>query len=110
MDELVETGSYHASIVHCLLLSSQTSSPKTPPFFSKLSFSPFSPSPDPPSSASSSTVDESGPTATAVGTTISVDHSALFNPSDHSHEPTPDSELVKHLKSVIKVTLQPILI
>ncbi|XP_056861999.1 uncharacterized protein LOC130509823 isoform X2 [Raphanus sativus] len=41
MDELVETGSYHASIIHCLLLSSQTSFPKTPPFFSKLSFSPF---------------------------------------------------------------------
>ncbi|CAN7101957.1 unnamed protein product [Brassica rapa subsp. narinosa] len=89
-------------------LLTQTSSPRRllsskTPFFSKPSLSPFSSlpsSPDPPSSASSH-VEESG-SAAAAGTTISVDRSALFNPPDHSHEPTPDSELVKHLKSVIK--------
>ncbi|CAN6911117.1 unnamed protein product [Brassica oleracea var. botrytis] len=85
------------------LLSSKT------PFFSKPSLSPFSSlpsSPDPPSSASSH-VEESGSSA-AAGTTISVDRSGLFNPPDHSHEPTPDSELVKHLKSVIKFRGGPI--
>lgn len=40
--------------------------------------------------------------------TISVDRSALYNPPEHSHEPTPDSELVKHLKGIIKFRGGPI--
>ncbi|KAL4195609.1 hypothetical protein AMTRI_Chr05g65530 [Amborella trichopoda] len=35
-------------------------------------------------------------------TTLSIDRSGLHNPSDHSHMPSSDSELVKHLKSLIK--------
>ncbi|KAI6671581.1 hypothetical protein NL676_006466 [Syzygium grande] len=34
---------------------------------------------------------------------ISVDCSALYNPPEHSHEPNADSELVKHLKGIVKV-------
>ncbi|KAK6128351.1 hypothetical protein DH2020_037905 [Rehmannia glutinosa] len=34
--------------------------------------------------------------------TISVDRSALYHPPEHSHEPSADSELVKHLKNIIK--------
>ncbi|CAN1153122.1 Protein arginine methyltransferase NDUFAF7 homolog, mitochondrial [Linum perenne] len=35
--------------------------------------------------------------------TISVDRSGLYNPPEHSHEPTSESELVKHLKGIIKM-------
>ncbi|XP_021758472.1 protein arginine methyltransferase NDUFAF7 homolog, mitochondrial-like isoform X1 [Chenopodium quinoa] len=40
--------------------------------------------------------------------TISIDRSGLCNPPEHSHEPTSDSELVKHLKSIIKFRGGPI--
>ncbi|KAI3726077.1 hypothetical protein L1987_65874 [Smallanthus sonchifolius] len=39
---------------------------------------------------------------------ISVDRSGLNNPPEHSHEPLADSELVKHLKSIIKFRGGPI--
>ncbi|XP_010514577.1 PREDICTED: protein arginine methyltransferase NDUFAF7 homolog, mitochondrial [Camelina sativa] len=78
-------------------------SSSVPPLFSKPSISPFSSassSPEPPSSESI--------TVEQPGTTISVDRSALYNLPDHYHESTPDSELVKHLKSVIKFRGGPI--
>ncbi|CAN1153116.1 Protein arginine methyltransferase NDUFAF7 homolog, mitochondrial [Linum perenne] len=40
--------------------------------------------------------------------TISVDRSGLYNPPEHSHEPTSESELVKHLKGIIKFRGGPI--
>ncbi|EXC49088.1 hypothetical protein L484_000561 [Morus notabilis] len=40
--------------------------------------------------------------------TISVDRSGLCNPPEHSHGPTSDSELVKHLKGIIKFRGGPI--
>ncbi|KAL6497499.1 hypothetical protein OROHE_027128 [Orobanche hederae] len=40
--------------------------------------------------------------------TISVDRSALYNPPEHSHEPSAESELVKHLKNIIKFRGGPI--
>ncbi|MQM07962.1 hypothetical protein Taro_040805 [Colocasia esculenta] len=40
--------------------------------------------------------------------TISVDRTGLFNPAPHSHEPSSDSQLVKHLKSIIKFRGGPI--
>eukprot|EP00268_Persea_americana_P042700 TRINITY_DN4275_c0_g1_i1.p1 TRINITY_DN4275_c0_g1~~TRINITY_DN4275_c0_g1_i1.p1 ORF type:complete len:514 (+),score=104.60 TRINITY_DN4275_c0_g1_i1:85-1542(+) len=40
--------------------------------------------------------------------TISVDRSALYNPPEHSHEPSSDSKLVAHLKSIIKFRGGPI--
>ncbi|KAI3462957.1 hypothetical protein Pfo_019620 [Paulownia fortunei] len=40
--------------------------------------------------------------------TISVDRSALYHPPEHSHEPSADSELVKHLKNIIKFRGGPI--
>ncbi|KAF3569297.1 hypothetical protein DY000_02011057 [Brassica cretica] len=79
------------------------------PFFSKSSPSPFSSlssSPDPPRSESS-TVEHVEEANAVAGKTISVDRSDLFNPLDHSHEPAQDSELVKHLKSVIRVLTNP---
>ncbi|RLN22098.1 NADH dehydrogenase [Panicum miliaceum] len=39
---------------------------------------------------------------------ISVDRSGLYNPPEHSHEPSSDSELVKHLKSIITFRSGPI--
>ncbi|KAJ3671111.1 hypothetical protein LUZ60_008537 [Juncus effusus] len=39
---------------------------------------------------------------------VSIDRSGLFNPPDHSHEPSSDSEMVKHLKSIIKFRGGPI--
>ncbi|RLM93512.1 NADH dehydrogenase [Panicum miliaceum] len=39
---------------------------------------------------------------------IAVDRSGLYNPPEHSHEPSSDSELVKHLKSIIKFRSGPI--
>ncbi|GLT35397.1 hypothetical protein SLA2020_098540 [Shorea laevis] len=43
-----------------------------------------------------------------AATTISIDRSGLYNPPEHSHEPTADSELVKHLKGIIKFRGGPI--
>ncbi|OMO79187.1 putative S-adenosyl-L-methionine-dependent methyltransferase MidA protein [Corchorus capsularis] len=40
--------------------------------------------------------------------TISIDRSGLYNPPEHSHEPSSDSELVKHLKGIIKFRGGPI--
>ncbi|XP_073006764.1 uncharacterized protein [Typha latifolia] len=40
--------------------------------------------------------------------TISVDRSGLCNPPEHSHGPSSDSDLVKHLKSIIKFRGGPI--
>ncbi|WJX45054.1 hypothetical protein P8452_31965 [Trifolium repens] len=40
--------------------------------------------------------------------TISIDRSSLHNPPQHSHHPTSDSELVKHLKGIIKFRGGPI--
>lgn len=39
---------------------------------------------------------------------ISIDRSGLYNPPDHFHEPSSDSEMVKHLKSIIKFRGGPI--
>ncbi|KQK08487.1 protein arginine methyltransferase NDUFAF7, mitochondrial [Brachypodium distachyon] len=39
---------------------------------------------------------------------ISVDRSGLYTPPEHSHEPSSDSELVNHLKSIIKFRSGPI--
>ncbi|KAB2613929.1 NADH dehydrogenase complex I assembly factor 7-like [Pyrus ussuriensis x Pyrus communis] len=47
-------------------------------------------------------------TATQPTTSIAVDRSGLYNPPEHSHEPTSDSELVKHLKGIIKFRGGPI--
>ncbi|RXH89507.1 hypothetical protein DVH24_031864 [Malus domestica] len=47
-------------------------------------------------------------TATQPTTSIDVDRSGLYNPPEHSHEPTSDSELVKHLKGIIKFRGGPI--
>ncbi|KAL3518944.1 hypothetical protein ACH5RR_021533 [Cinchona calisaya] len=41
-------------------------------------------------------------------TKISIDRSGLHNPSEHFHGPTSDSELVKHLKGIIKFRGGPI--
>ncbi|CAA0829993.1 Protein of unknown function (DUF185 [Striga hermonthica] len=41
---------------------------------------------------------------------ISVDRSALYHPPEHSHEPSSESELVKHLKNLIKFRGGPITI
>ncbi|KAJ9135191.1 hypothetical protein P3X46_032400 [Hevea brasiliensis] len=41
-------------------------------------------------------------------TTISIDRSGLYNPDEHSHESTLESELIKHLKGVIKFRGGPI--
>ncbi|KAL6521730.1 hypothetical protein OROGR_018299 [Orobanche gracilis] len=40
--------------------------------------------------------------------TISVDRSALCNPPEHLHEPSAESEIVKHLKNIIKFRGGPI--
>ncbi|XP_059642369.1 uncharacterized protein LOC132284293 isoform X2 [Cornus florida] len=39
---------------------------------------------------------------------ISIDRSGLYNPSEHSHDSSSDSELVKHLKGIIKFRGGPI--
>lgn len=39
---------------------------------------------------------------------MSIDRSALYHPPEHSHEPSTDSELVKHLKNIIKFRGGPI--
>ncbi|MBA0814372.1 hypothetical protein Gohar_020204, partial [Gossypium harknessii] len=40
--------------------------------------------------------------------TISIDRSGLYSPPEHSHDPSSDSELVKHLKGIIKFRGGPI--
>ncbi|KAH7846037.1 hypothetical protein Vadar_008984 [Vaccinium darrowii] len=47
-------------------------------------------------------------TSPLPSSSISVDRSGLYNPPEHSHEPSSDSELVKHLKGIIKFRGGPI--
>ncbi|KAK4272029.1 hypothetical protein QN277_020636 [Acacia crassicarpa] len=87
-----------------------TSQLAAPSVASRLS-SPFSThssshNPDGPSIKQLDHVDDSQFPPTA--TTISIDRSGLYNPPEHSHEPALDSELVKHLKGIIKFRGGPI--
>ncbi|ONI19326.1 hypothetical protein PRUPE_3G272300 [Prunus persica] len=47
-------------------------------------------------------------TTTQPTTSITIDRSGLYNPPEHSHEPSSDSELAKHLKGIIKFRGGPI--
>uniref|UniRef100_A0A0D9V2E8 Protein arginine methyltransferase NDUFAF7 n=1 Tax=Leersia perrieri TaxID=77586 RepID=A0A0D9V2E8_9ORYZ len=72
-----------------------------------------SPSPPPPSAAAGDGEAEDGDPREDSGDSasrlsITVDRSALYNPPEHSHEPSSDSELVKNLKSIIKFRSGPI--
>ncbi|CAH2049843.1 unnamed protein product [Thlaspi arvense] len=51
---------------------------------------------------------QSHETSAQPSTTVSIDRSGLYNPPEHSHEPSPDSVLVKHLKGIIKFRGGPI--
>lgn len=77
--------------------SAPTSSPSPPP-----------PPPPPPSDAAADGDNraESGEPGSSLS--ITIDRSGLYNPPEHSHEPSSDSELVKHLKSIIKFRSGPI--
>ncbi|KAJ6814703.1 protein arginine methyltransferase NDUFAF7, mitochondrial [Iris pallida] len=70
----------------------------------------FSPSPHRslPFSSSSSSQENGSDVNLQPAAAISIDRSGLYNPPDHSHEPSADSELVKHLKSIIKFRGGPI--
>ncbi|MFS7970740.1 putative protein arginine methyltransferase NDUFAF7 [Helianthus anomalus] len=82
------------------LISSQ---PSVAASFRRCSFSSSQVPVEPPPEAQFSDDYSSQPSAR-----ISVDRSGLNNPTEHSHEPSADSELVKHLKSVIKFRGGPI--
>ncbi|KAL1173352.1 hypothetical protein V6Z11_A05G406800 [Gossypium hirsutum] len=41
--------------------------------------------------------------------TITIDRSGLYSAPEHSHEPSTDSELVKHLKGIIKNNMEEVL-
>ncbi|XP_058187538.1 uncharacterized protein LOC131304336 [Rhododendron vialii] len=51
---------------------------------------------------------QSPQTTPQPSSSISVDRSGLYNPPEHSHGPSSDSELVKHLKGIIKFRGGPI--
>ncbi|KAM0955123.1 hypothetical protein ACFX2A_024045 [Malus domestica] len=53
-------------------------------------------------------LDDNPDQTTQPTASIAVDRSGLYNPPEHSHEPTSDSELVKHLKGIIKFRGGPI--
>ncbi|KAJ6371401.1 hypothetical protein OIU77_001831 [Salix suchowensis] len=93
-----------ASTCRHFLLNSKTSSP----FLTKsILFSSSSSSPESQSPANTF-VDDKVKDQYPTGTSISIDRSALYNLPEHSHEPTSDSELVKHLKGIIKFRGGPI--
>ncbi|KAI9379323.1 hypothetical protein POPTR_017G077000v4 [Populus trichocarpa] len=94
-----------ASTCRHFLLNSKTSSPlltKSLLFSSSSSSSPESQSP------TTTFVDDKVTDQYPSSTSISIDRSDLYNPPDHSHEPTSESELVKHLKGIIKFRGGPI--
>ncbi|XP_051224746.1 uncharacterized protein [Lolium perenne] len=69
----------------------------------------------PPSSSAGERDDEAedhelqgAPGSSGARLSISVDRSGLCSPPEHSHEPSSDSELIKHLKSIIKFRSGPI--
>ncbi|XP_055802996.1 uncharacterized protein LOC129872129 [Solanum dulcamara] len=53
-------------------------------------------------------LEDSEVSPTPPSAAISIDRSGLYNPPEHSHEPSSDSELVKHLKSIVKFRGGPI--
>ncbi|KAI8533856.1 hypothetical protein RHMOL_Rhmol10G0042100 [Rhododendron molle] len=58
-------------------------------------------------STSAEHVEDSNPSP-QPSSSISVDRSGLYNPPEHGHGPSSDSELVKHLKGIIKFRGGPI--
>ncbi|XP_028780476.1 protein arginine methyltransferase NDUFAF7, mitochondrial-like [Neltuma alba] len=84
------------------LVAPSVTSRRSPPFSTHSS----SQNPNAPSIEQLDDADESQSPPTAA--TISIDRSGLYNPPEHSHEPTLDSELVKHLKGIIKFRGGPI--
>ncbi|KAK4752844.1 hypothetical protein SAY87_021642 [Trapa incisa] len=80
-------------------------SPSPIPWFYRTSTLFFSTSEVPQDSTIEQTEDE---TKDAACSTISIDRSGLYNPPEHPHEPSSDSELVKHLKGIIKFRGGPI--
>ncbi|KAH8483751.1 hypothetical protein H0E87_028243 [Populus deltoides] len=92
-----------ASTCRHFLLNSKTSSPLlTKSLLFSSSSSPESQSP------TTTFVDDKVTDQSPTSTSISIDRSDLYNPPDHSHEPTSESELVKHLKGIIKFRGGPI--
>ncbi|CAL4962921.1 unnamed protein product [Urochloa decumbens] len=91
--------------------------PIAPSLLARFSSAPTTSSSSPPPSSSAAGRDEDAedeelPTLSnsdaGAPLSISVDRSGLYNPPEHSHEPSSDSELVKHLKSIIKFRSGPI--
>ncbi|RZC79916.1 hypothetical protein C5167_042493 [Papaver somniferum] len=85
--------------------------PSLSSFSSSLSLSTSSSSSSPqshtdPSSTSKDETEET--TILQPSLKISIDRSSLYSPPEHSHEPSSDSELVKHLKGIIKFRGGPI--
>ncbi|KAK6798689.1 hypothetical protein RDI58_006392 [Solanum bulbocastanum] len=72
----------------------------------------YSSSPASTSQSSNSTsiehLEDSEVSTTPPSAAISIDRSGLYSPPEHSHEPSSDTELVKHLKSIIKFRGGPI--
>uniref|UniRef100_A0A0E0C420 Protein arginine methyltransferase NDUFAF7 n=1 Tax=Oryza meridionalis TaxID=40149 RepID=A0A0E0C420_9ORYZ len=67
-----------------------------------------SPSPPPPSDAAADGDNRAESGGSGSSLSITIDRSGLYNPPEHSHEQSLDSELVKHLKSIIKFRSGPI--
>ncbi|KAB1227822.1 NADH dehydrogenase [ubiquinone] complex I, assembly factor 7 [Morella rubra] len=90
----------------------QPSAPVPPPSAPSLSitrlFSSSSSSQTPNCTFAEQVEDEVNQSTSPPTATISIDRSGLYNAPEHSHEPSPDSELVKQLKSIIKFRGGPI--
>lgn len=94
-----------ASTCRHFLLNSKTSSPL---LTKSLLFSSSSSSSSESQSPATAFVDDKVTDQYPTSTSISIDRSDLYNQPDHSHEPTSESELVKHLKGIIKFRGGPI--
>ncbi|XP_062106699.1 uncharacterized protein LOC133818032 [Humulus lupulus] len=69
----------------------------------------FSSSSQIPNSSFVEQLEDANQTTSQPSATLSIDRSGLYTPPEHSHEPTTsDSELVKHLKGIIKFRGGPI--
>ncbi|KAL5582388.1 hypothetical protein UlMin_014830 [Ulmus minor] len=104
---VLQQASIHGAISNAYY-SSRLLPSSSPLFFRKSSISTSS---SPPSSSGSFVEhleDEPNQTAPQASASISVDRSGLYNPTEHSHGPSSDSEMVKHLKGIIKFRGGPI--
>ncbi|KAI4351590.1 hypothetical protein L6164_005936 [Bauhinia variegata] len=105
---LQQSRTFHRHLSNAYLASHQAAV-ASPSVFSRSWFLPsFSTSSSSSNTSSIEHLDDAKDSESPPAFSISIDRSGLHNPPEHPHEPNSDSDIVKHLKGIIKFRGGPI--